>query len=140
MKQKIPKKEYELFSKRLRKALSARTMKQQELCNITGISKSMISLYLSAKNMPESNRIYVMAEALGVSPAWLFGADINVDGSPIQITKTENLPEPCKDLIALCQQMNNTGMTMQIEYAKYILSKDEYKKEDKNIVPKKITA
>lgn len=78
------------ISKRLIFALENCRMKQSDLSKITGIDKSAISSYISGRYSPKSDRIYLMANALGVDPVWLSGFDVpmkkNKDG-------TENKPE-----------------------------------------------
>lgn len=78
-----PRKEYEEFARRLRLALDAADMNQSQLARKLQISKSMVSNYISTRSMPESDRVFVMARTLNVDPAWLFGADVNPDGSSI---------------------------------------------------------
>jgi transcriptional regulator with XRE-family HTH domain len=64
-------------------ALEARGMNQSQLAASLDISKSMVSNYLSSKSMPESDRVFVIAKELHVDPAWLFGAEVNPDGSSV---------------------------------------------------------
>lgn len=78
-----PREEYENFSIRLRLALESKSMNQSQLAEKLGMSKSMVSNYLSSRSMPESDRVFIIAKELNVDPAWLFGADINPDGTPI---------------------------------------------------------
>ncbi|MHB1483604.1 MAG: helix-turn-helix domain-containing protein [Saccharofermentanales bacterium] len=80
-----PRKEYEEFAGRLRIALDASGMNQSQLARSLNISKSMVSNYLSTRSMPESDKVFFMAKILNVDPAWLFGADVNPDGSSISI-------------------------------------------------------
>ena len=61
---------------RLREALDDRSMKPIELAELTDVPKSMISYYLSGKSVPKADRVYKMAQALGVSEAWLLGYDV----------------------------------------------------------------
>lgn len=64
---------------RLRKALSLRNMRQQELSEKTGISKGSISQYMSGYAEPKVDRTYLMAQALNVNPVWLMGFDAPMD-------------------------------------------------------------
>lgn len=48
---------------------------QAELARRTNIDRSSISLYLSGKYSPKGDKLYSLAEALGVSSAWLAGFD-----------------------------------------------------------------
>lgn len=63
-------------SNRIKEALQAKNMKAIELSKKTGISKSMISEYLHDKYTPKQNNLFLIAKALGVSPAWLMGYDV----------------------------------------------------------------
>ena len=78
-----PREEYGSFSIRLRLAMEAKGMNQSQLASQLGMSKSMVSNYLSSRSMPESDRVFVIARELSVDPAWLFGADVNPDGSAV---------------------------------------------------------
>lgn len=62
-------------SARLRLALDRNRMKQIELSEKTGIPKSAISQYLSGKVNPKQDKIYLMANALGVTENWLMGIE-----------------------------------------------------------------
>lgn len=61
---------------RIAAALSRKGMKQADLCKITGIPKSSMSLYLSGAYEPKQDKIYSMAKALDVSTEWLMGYDL----------------------------------------------------------------
>jgi transcriptional regulator with XRE-family HTH domain len=61
---------------RLREALDGLQMKPIELAEKTGVPKSMVSYYLSGKSTPKADRVYKMAQALGVNEAWLLGYNV----------------------------------------------------------------
>ena len=61
---------------RIAAALARKGMKQSDLCKITGIPKSSMSLYLSGAYEPKQDKIYAMAKALDVSTEWLMGYDL----------------------------------------------------------------
>jgi len=65
----------QLFASRLSQAMELAGIIPADLARMTGISKSMISMYASTNHEPKQNNILKMAAALGVSPAWLMGAD-----------------------------------------------------------------
>lgn len=69
----------EACSKRISQALSLRNLKQTDLCNITGIPKSAMSQYISGAFEPKQDRIFLIANALDVSEAWLMGFDVPMD-------------------------------------------------------------
>ena len=74
---------------RLRRALNVRGMKQSDLCRMTKIPKSAISQYLSGDFEPKQDRIYLIAQTLDVSEAWLIGYDVPME--------KETPPSPTKD-------------------------------------------
>lgn len=61
---------------RLREALASNNMKPIELAERADVPKSMISYYLSGKSVPKADRVYKMAQVLGVNEAWLLGYDV----------------------------------------------------------------
>ena len=65
----------ELFVNRLRKAMEIRDMKQVDLVERTGLSKSAISQYYSGIYEPKQKALYKIAKALNVNEAWLMGYD-----------------------------------------------------------------
>lgn len=74
---------YNLFSKRLKEAMSDIGIKQIELANKTGLDKSLISNYLADKYKPKNNNLQILAKALNVNPVWLMGYDVNKNGDEI---------------------------------------------------------
>lgn len=79
-----------IIKDRLNEALKLRGMTATELSNKTGLNKSSISRFLSGKSIPRSLTIGLMAEALNVSPTWMLGYDVTIDGKekqPLEIYK-----------------------------------------------------
>ena len=70
---------------RIAAALYLRKMKQTELCEKTGISKSRMSQYIHGKFEPKQDGIRAMAEALCVNEAWLMGYDdVPMEGTAVE--------------------------------------------------------
>lgn len=63
----------ETFSKRLQQALKNRNMKPSTLSKLTGISKPLISNYLSGKYRAKQDNLYLISRTLNVDEAWLMG-------------------------------------------------------------------
>lgn len=61
---------------RLRQALLNNDMSQTDLAKASGIRASSISDYLTGKYEPKQDKIYLLAKALRVEPAWLMGYDL----------------------------------------------------------------
>jgi transcriptional regulator with XRE-family HTH domain len=72
-------------AERIRAALTIKGMKQSDLCRLTKIPKSALSQYISGAFEPKQDRIYLMAQALNVSEAWLMGLDVPMER---QVKKT----------------------------------------------------
>lgn len=60
---------------RLRRAMDLKGLTQVELSEKTGIPKSSINQYLSGYAKPKDDRIFLLAQSLGVTEAWLIGYD-----------------------------------------------------------------
>lgn len=63
------------FSARLKMALDQNEMKAIDLAKKANLSRGVISQYLSGKIVPKSDKVYLFAKILKVSPAWLMGFD-----------------------------------------------------------------
>ena len=74
----IPK---ESISARIKTAMEIRNLKQVDLVEKTGLSKSGISQYISGRNLPKQKAIYLLSQALHVEEAWLMGYDVPMEPS-----------------------------------------------------------
>ena len=80
---------------RIRKALSIRNMRAIELCNKTGIPKSAMSQYINDRFEPKQDRVYLIAQALNVTEAWLMGYDVPMEKETEKThSKFDSLPAP----------------------------------------------
>ena len=61
---------------RLQEALDRKGWKAVDLVEKTGVPKGAISYYLSGKSKPKADRLYIIAQALGISEVWLLGYDV----------------------------------------------------------------
>lgn len=70
---------------RLKQIMSERNLKQVDILNLAEkyfkdgvkISKTDLSQYVNGKTEPRQEKLYILAEALDVSEAWLMGYDID---------------------------------------------------------------
>lgn len=74
-----------IIKDRLNEAMKLREMTAADLAKKSGLAKSSVSRYLSGENIPRSIAIGKMAEALNVSPAWVIGYNLTIDGQEINI-------------------------------------------------------
>lgn len=63
-------------SQRLNELMSIYNLSQSDICRKTGITKSLVSLYVSGKRVPKQDNLYVISKAFNINPAWLMGLDV----------------------------------------------------------------
>lgn len=94
-------------AERIKKALYIRGMKQSDLCRRTQIPKSALSQYISGAFEPKQDRIYLMAQALNVSEAWLMGLDVPMERQEKKLSPSEmNLTEGEKMWLELYHRLS----------------------------------
>jgi repressor LexA len=71
-------KKIQSFKERLSEAMRLRDLKQSQLVEKTGISKSLINIYVKGVSEPKQLNIIKIANALNVSPTWLMGYDVPI--------------------------------------------------------------
>ena len=105
-----------VIKERLLEAMKIRQMTPSELAHKSGLAKSSVSRYLSGENIPRSIAIGKMANALDVSPAWILGYNLTMDGKEIVNVDIDKLTEENKSrLFAYYQALldsqgvNNNG-------------------------------
>ena len=72
----------ETFENRLNYAMALRGKRQIDIANHFGWSRSTMSQYCdpTCKYKPKADRMYKIAEYLNVSPTWLMGYDVPMNG------------------------------------------------------------
>lgn len=94
---------------RIKEAMKKAGIKQVELAEIAGLSKSAISRYLSGEYEPKQVPIYKMAKALNVSEAWLWGYDVPME-RPIEQKENDELAD-------LVEHMENRPGVQTVNHA-----------------------
>ena len=102
----LKEKQKKVFSKRLQIALNRKNIKPAELSAMTGIDKGSISNYVNGRFLPKQDKLYLMASALGVSPAWLWELDVMAG-------KKES--DLFKGLGGITVSLKNAFLTTQVE-------------------------
>jgi transcriptional regulator with XRE-family HTH domain len=98
-----------VIKERLIEAMKLRGMTATELASKSGLAKSSVSRYLSGENIPRSIAIGKMATALDVSPAWILGYNLTMDGQEIPTIELETLtPENQSRLLAYYQALKDS--------------------------------
>jgi transcriptional regulator with XRE-family HTH domain len=114
-----------IFSIRLREEMSIKGVRQVDLCQKTGISKSAISQYLTANFVPKSDRIYLLADALDVSPQWLLGYDVNKNSEETVESKLPAEDEFPDDIRIIARGMTKLSPEMRKVLLKVVKSMSE---------------
>ena len=112
-------------SVRIRKALSIRNMRQADLCEKAGISKSTLSEYLSGRYLPKQDKTFLIAQALNVDPVWLMGYDVPMEktqpmAKKIPLTE-ERLSEGEKLVLQLFRQIPEDKQTEALDLLRVAL-------------------
>ena len=103
-------------AERIKKALYIKGMKQSDLCRLTNIPKSALSQYISGAFEPKQDRIYLMAQALNVSEAWLMGLDVPMERQVKKVPPSEsNLSEGEKMLLELFRRVPEEQQTLVLQ-------------------------
>ncbi len=100
----------DIITRRLNAAFSSAGMTQAELSRLSGIDRGSISLYLSGRYCPKSDKLLRLAEALKVSPQWLSG----VEDDPVPDT---DLHLPIYQGINEAGALTDTGETFAIPHS-----------------------
>ena len=72
-------KQVDTFKNRFNIAISNANIKPAELAEMTKLSKSTISHYMSGYTQPKSDKLFILSKALNVSEAWLMGLDVPME-------------------------------------------------------------
>ena len=95
-----------IIKDRLNEAMRLRGMTASELARKSGMDKASISRYLKGENVPRSIAIGKMAQALNVSPAWVLGYDLTIDGKELPKIDIDKLsPDNQTRLLAYYQAL-----------------------------------
>ena len=96
---------------RIAEALSMRNLKQVDLVERAGVSKSSLSHWIKQQWQPKQKALYSMAKVLEVSELWLAGYDVPKE-RPVEQQNTDKLVSLIhrlrsdKDLFNLCNDLS----------------------------------
>lgn len=107
------------FKDRLQQALDRKGWKAVDLVEKTEVPKGAVSYYLAGKSKPKADRLYIIAQALGVSEAWLLGYDV-----PISRTEDQKKNDQLAKLIVRLRTDESFYNTVS---ALADLSEDQYR-------------
>lgn len=85
-----------IIKDRLNEAMRLRGLNLSELAELSGLNKSSVSRYLTGKMIPRTAAIGKLAQVLDVSPSWILGYNVNMDGSEPPKIEIQKLNEDNK--------------------------------------------
>lgn len=121
-------------STRLRQIMSTRNLKQVDILNLSlpyqnkfniKLSKSTLSQYVNGIQSPDQNRIYLLAQTLGVSEAWLMGFDVPMIESK---TTSDNTPI-IEDTLNAMKKLEKPRQKVVLDTANFQLKEQEKETE-----------
>lgn len=81
------------FAERFNEAMENKNLIMADISRITGINRSSLSEYAKGSYVPKQDRIYDIAKALNVSPAWLMGFNVPIQPKNKDLEKIDNIYE-----------------------------------------------
>ena len=100
------------FQRRLELALSLSGMTAREVAKKAGMSEANISQYRAGRSLPrDTERLLMLANALGVDPSWLLGYD-----GPIQPSD--------QDGVDLFLSLSPENKLRALDFMKYLKTKE----------------
>ena len=115
----------ESCGKRIAKALAIRNVRQADLCQMTNIPKSSLSLYLKDAYEPKQDRIFLIAKALRVSEAWLMGYDVPMEKEKENSPSEPQLTEGEKMLLDLFNRVPEDKQQLVLQMIRAALGSQE---------------
>lgn len=111
------------FVKRLNQLMTEKNISQNKLAEMTGITQSSISDWANGKYKPRQDKVYLLSEALKVSPAYLLGYSDNKN-------LDQNTPKKDNSKIdRLYNQLNDEGKEKVITYTQDLVDSGKYAKK-----------
>ena len=112
--------------------MTEKNISQNKLAEMTGITQSSISDWANGKYKPRQDKVYLLSEALKVSPAYLLGYSNNKN-------LDQNTPKNDNSKIdRLYNQLNDEGKEKVITYTQDLVDSGKYSTETKPTVKEMI--
>ncbi len=112
-----------IFADNLMRLMKARHEKQVDIARLLGVSKSTVSSYCAATQMPRMDKIEQLAHHFGVSRAALIGDDSGSVGSDPE-EGSSAAPNPAQEIY---DDLNADGRAEFLRYGRYLVRQPEYR-------------
>ena len=109
-----------IFAENLMRLMKAHHEKQVDIARLLGVSKSTVSGYCSATQMPRMDKIEQLAHHFGVSRAELIG-----DDAPAE----QPTEQPAAPAQRIYETLNERGRAEFLRYGRYLAGQEAYRAE-----------
>ncbi|MBR5094136.1 MAG: helix-turn-helix domain-containing protein [Oscillospiraceae bacterium] len=113
-----------IFADNLKRLMKARHEKQVDIARLLGVSKSTVSSYCSASQMPRMDKIETLAHHFGVSRSQLIGDEPAAPAPAPELPEEEPLPTP--QILLIYDALNERGQAELTRYGRYLTKQKEY--------------
>ena len=111
-----------IFAENLLRLMRQNRERQVDLARLLGVSKSTVSSYCSANQMPRMDKIETLAHHFGVSRAELIG---------MEPAEEEPQRAPLPQVQIIYDSLNELGQAEYLRYGRYLAGQEEYRAEEK---------
>ena len=111
-----------IFAENLRRLTEANKERQADIARLLEVSKSTVSAYFHAEQMPRMDKLEQLAHHFGVPLAALLGSDGPVE--VVRVPAPAPAPGPAE---AVYRALNEQGQTEFLRYGRYLAAQPEYK-------------
>lgn len=110
-----------IFAENLLRLMRQNRERQVDLARLLGVSKSTVSSYCSASQMPRMDKIETLAHHFGVSRTELIGRE----------PETEEPPrEPVSQVQIIYDSLNELGQAEYLRYGRYLVGQEEFRADE----------
>ncbi len=114
------------FSKSLKTLRNARSLTQDQLASLTGISKSAISMYENGKRFPDENTLKLLSNFFQVDMNSLLGNNGNTVAGIVDISDRPYLTTREVALLEAFHRLNEDGKDKLFDYAYDLIEMQKY--------------
>lgn len=109
--------EKNIFGKRLKQALEYRQMKAADLARETGLTRGIISSYISGRWKAKQTNVMLLARALHVSESWLMGYDVRMEPGTDNLNSTLTPDEA--QLLSLYRTLDEGNKKAVLDFVRF---------------------
>jgi transcriptional regulator with XRE-family HTH domain len=104
------------------KLRDSKGVKDADVARETGIPKSTFSDWKKSRSAPKSEKLQKIADYFNVSISYFAGE---------KSESFQNVPEELQQIVDKSKLLNNNGISELVRYLDYLLTRSEFKKDEK---------